>query len=175
MASRVRQSTGTKVNVSQQSVTFTVNSIVRVAHRIAYARHLPPDYMIAHREDIDRGLGVWVAEQTLRRLILEVFVEGEDHALERYDFDFEFTARGGEEARDPPVSEIENFCKQLDRLPEGATYRVVVQTAPDATPVPNWFATTTRQLVEAASMTFEAWGLGAVGTCLTYRGGSRAG
>lgn len=175
MASRVRQSTGIQVNVSQQSVTYTVNCVARVAFRVVYARGLPADYMIAHREVIDRGLGVWVAEQTLRWVILEVFVQGQDHALERYEFDFEFTARASEEAREPPVSEIEEFCKQLDHLPEGATYRVIAQTAPDATAVPGWIATTLRPLHETASRTFEVWGLGAVTTSLTYRGGSRVG
>jgi hypothetical protein len=175
MSSRVRQSTGIRVNVSQQSVTYTVNSVVMVIFRLAYARGLPADYMIAHREDIDRGLGVWVAEQTLRWVILEVFVQGEDHALERYEFDFEFTARASEEAREPPVSEIEEFCKRLDHLPEGATYRVVAQTAPNATAVPGWIATSVRPLHETASRTFEVWGLGAVTTSLTYRGGSQVG
>jgi len=175
MSSRVKQSTGIRVNVSQQSVTYTVNSFVRVALRVVHARGLAPDYMITHRENIDRGVGVWVAEQTLQQLILEVFVRGGDYALERYEFDFEFTASASEEAREPPVSEIEAFCQQLDGLPKGATYRVVVKTASDATDVPGWTSTTLRPLVEVGSKTFEVWGLGAVATSLTFRDGFREG
>ena len=173
MTVRVRQSATVQVNVTERSVTYITNTMFRMFLRIARACGLTPDYITSNREIIENGLFAWLAEATLLQAHLEVYFPGQGDALERWDFAFSYASTPGAGTHEPPVAEAERFCAALEALPPGASFRVVIQTAPGATEVPGWVPAQLRRLDETGNQAFEAWGLDGLSAAVTYRAGTR--
>jgi hypothetical protein len=128
--------------------------------------------MEENREVIEIGLATWLVEKTLLRAHLEVFVAGQAEAMERWEFAFSFSGTPDSDFRPPPVDEFGQLCAQLQALPRGAQYRIVVETAPNASKVPGWELTELRPLNETASQTFQTWGYGHLDVSATFRNGA---
>jgi hypothetical protein len=171
MSTHVSQREAVTVNVAERSVTYIANTMFQVLFRIVAGRGLSPQHMSENRESLENGLFTWLAEQTLLRAFLEVFIASSDEAIERWDFDFTYTSDPRQGTRQPPVDEINRLCGTLRALPAGTQYRIVVQTAPGATRVPGWEPTNLRHLDETRSASVEAWGHGPLSASLTYRQG----
>lgn len=166
----VRQSVGVTVNTAERSVTFVANTMFQVLFRIATGRGLSPDYITRNREVIENGLFTWLAEQTLQRAYLEVFLSGHSQAIERWEFEFTYIDTPEAGAKQPPVAELAELCGILKALPRRAEYRVVVQTSPGATKVPGWKSTNLRSMGRCQSQELQAWGYGNISTKVTFRG-----
>jgi len=164
-----RQATNVTVSTVERTATYVTNTVVQGLLRIVGGRHLDAGYLAQNREVIEQGLFVWVAEQTLQEVHLEVYIPGQDAAIERWDFTFTYTNVGGSSPTSPPVAQLGEVCARLRDLPPGVEYRVVVYTAPGATKVPGWEPTELRQLNQAAEQHLEGWGHGTAAVRLTYR------
>lgn len=169
MTTIVRQSTDVTVNVTQRTVTYVANTMFQMFLRITSARNLGPTYITKNRESIENGLFVWLAEHSLEQAYVEVFMPGEDTALERWDFAFTYTDSPDTGVRKPPVEELGNLCSKLQAIPEHAEYRIVVHTAPGSIKVPGWEPTSLRQISESDSQELQAWGYGNASVRLAYR------
>jgi hypothetical protein len=172
MSSVTRQATDVVVNIAERSVVFITNTMFQMLLRITSERNLGPRYITDHREDLENGLFVWLAEQSLRSAYLEIFIEGEDRALERWDFQFTYKLNADTATKHPPVGELSKLCSKLESLPAEARYLVVVITAQDASKVPGWGPTKLRVLNESSSESLEAWEYGNISVGVTYRGGT---
>ena len=171
MSTIVRQSTDVVVNITEKTITYIVNTMFQMFLRISCERKLGPAYITRNREIIENGLFVWLGEQTLQWAYLEVFLEGENEAIERWDFQFTYAHTIEKVVRQPPVNEIGQLCAKLKTLPARARYRVVVYTAPGASKVPGWEPTELRTLNESASESVQGWSYGNIEVGLTYKGG----
>lgn len=169
MGTLVTEQVNVGVNVMTESVNFTVNSVFRGVLRIAHTRGLKPDYMIQKREVIENGLFIWLGEQKLVALHLEIFVGGV--AIERFDMEFKYRADADRNIRKLDVSGLEEFCRRLPVLPAGVDYRVVVTTADGASDVPGWTPTGLMPLDITNECGLSDFGFGHIGTNLVYRGG----
>jgi len=170
MSNTVRQSTEVAVSLTERTVTYVANTMFQMLLRISSERNLGPGYITRNREELENGLFVWVAEQTLQRAYLEVFLPGEDEALEQWEFQFTYKRTSGA-AEQPPLTELSQLCSELRSLPAKARYRVVVNTSSDASKVPGWEPTRLRNLKESNSQNLKAWSYGDVSVGLTYKGG----
>lgn len=167
----VVQTTDVAVNVTERSVTYIANTVFQMLFRIANGRGLSPRYITENREVIENGLFTWLAEQSLQRACLEVYLPRARHALEQWEFEFSYVSDSVAGAEQPPIAELAELCARLKALPRRARYRVVVQTAPGATEVPGWEPTNLRSVGGSQSHELQAWGYGNIFAKVTFRGG----
>jgi len=160
MSTIVRQATNVSVNVMERTATYVTNTVIQMLLRVAGARHLDVGYLAENREWIEQGLFVWLAEQTLQQAHLEVYMPGQDTAIERWDFAFTYANSGGSSSTPPPVAKLQELCAKLHALPQGVEYRIVVHIAREATKVPGWEPTELRQMNQASEQELEDWGHG---------------
>ncbi|MBM4030167.1 MAG: hypothetical protein FJ291_00085 [Planctomycetes bacterium] len=171
MSTVVRQSTGVEVNVTTRSVVYVANTLFQMVLRIIAGRGLPPTYITYNRDIIGDGFFVWLTERSLRTVYLEVAMPGGAQALERWDFTLGYGENEEDVPRNPPIDEVANLCARLAALPQGAEYRILVHTAPWATPVPGWVPSQLLPLNLSGSEQLRAWGYGGIAASVTYRGG----
>lgn len=171
MGALLKQKVDVSVNVMQKSVTFMVNTLFNLMFRITNARGLRPDYITANREIIENGFFIWLSEQTLESLHLEIISPDSSRALERWDVSFDYSAEPDPEVRKLPVEEIAAIRNRLRSLPRGTYYRIVVHTKPEASKVEGWHPTMMKPFAMAREEAFPEWGYGHIGGKLFYREG----
>jgi hypothetical protein len=165
-----RQSTDIVVDTTQVTATYVMNTVLQAFLRICSSRRLGPNYINENREILENGLFAWIVEQTLKTAYLEVFIDRQKEAMERWDFTFTYENRPEKPSCKPPIQELNALCTRLKVLPAGTKYRVVVQTAPGAIQVPGWEPTKLRELTDSSSCEFSGWAYGNVGVDVKYRG-----
>jgi hypothetical protein len=170
MGTLVSEKVEIAVNVMQRSVNATANWLFQMAFKIANLRRLSPDYLIQKREIIESGLFVWLAEQKLEGLSIEIFDPNRNDAQERFDFHFEYHSSPDPTVREPNIARLEEFCRRLEALPPGMEYRVVVAVGPNASEVPGWYDYQFRPLLAARNEQLSDYGYGHIETHLIYRG-----
>lgn len=126
------------IDLRSQSTVFASNSITQVAFRVEAGRTQGGHYMIDHAPKIEKGVPVWLREQTLRRVTLELYSPATDTCYEKCVMELSYLADPKMEATKPPVAQLEELFHTLEKLPQDAQFRFLVECAPGATKVPGW-------------------------------------
>ncbi len=126
------------VDLLTQSTVFASNSIVQVAFRVEAGRTQGGHYMMNSADEIEKALKIWLREQTLRRVTLELYSPASDTCYEKCVMELSYVADPKTEATKPPVAELEALFATLEKLPSDAKFRFLVECAPGATEVPGW-------------------------------------
>lgn len=159
-----------KVNSLTMALNFSVSTVFGVLFRITHERALPANYLNDMRKVIEDGLYAWLAEQTLLAVVLEVSLDTETTALERFGIAIAYSADPNMEVRQPPNEDITRLCRTLKALPPNAKYQVLVELAPNATEVPGWVATTAKEINVTQTEQVDDWGFGNIGLTMVYQG-----
>jgi hypothetical protein len=171
MSTSTAQAQKVTVNIYTMTATAVTNGVFNMLFRIVKERGLPADYISDNRKVIEDGLFAWVSEQTLTKISLEIFQEGNSTALEKYNFDFEYLADPRMEPVPPSVASLQKLCKTLDNLPPQSKYRVVAFLADGATKVAGWSDTEPKDIDVTKEASITDWGFGHAAVKLTYQGG----
>jgi len=172
MGAITKQRVEVSVNVMERSVTYMANTLFQLAFKIARERGLPPDYITANRDILERGFFTWLAEQTLQSLHFEIVSPDSRKALERWDVSFDYSADPDPDVRKPPIEELASVCKKLRSLPHGTYYRILVTTKPGASKVEGWYDTSFMPFTASRKEALPGWGYGNIGANLWYREGT---
>ena len=159
-----------EVDVVTKSATYTINMVFMVLLEIARERGLSSAYLMDGHKSMEEALFVWLSENSLLKVFLEVSMPHSDEALERFDLSFEYVTDGDKELEKPNVEKLREFCRQLQALPPGAKYRTVVRTEEWASDVPGWEPTRLKELDVDTETSVTSFGYGAIGTTMVYRG-----
>ena len=170
MSIQVVNDTNVNVNTMTMTANFVVNQVFLTLFRIIRSRNLPPQYLSERRKIIEDGIFTWISEQTLKLLALEVFQEGSDQAIERFEFNFKYTADPVMDVNQPAVHAIEEFLGTLFQLPEDAVYQVLVQLQPGATDVSGWKSSRFKELNITQEKELGDWGFGNASVDMRYLG-----
>ena len=108
--------TSLKVNVDllTQATVFASNSILQVAFRVEACRLSGGSYMIENAEEIERAIKVWLREQTLERVTLELYSPESNTCFERCVMELSYLADPKTEATKAPVAELEGLIRALE-------------------------------------------------------------
>lgn len=158
------------VDLLTASVNFTVNMVFKGLLEIVRERGLSLYYLTNERECIEKGLFVWLSEESLQFLLLEVSRPESDKALEVFQFDFIYHTDPLQEVEKLNVEKLREFCRKLRTLPEGVSYQVKVNLESWASEVPGWGPCEFKELNEAEKAILDSWGYGDIGTSLVYLG-----
>jgi hypothetical protein len=170
MGTLVSQEVNVSVNVMERSVTASTNWVMQLVFRIINLRGLSPEHLISKREIIEKGVYVWLAEQKLEGISLEISAPDGTEAIERFDFQFSYQANPDLSVRDPNIARLEEFCRKLETLPSDSRYVVVVHTASGATEISGWYPYSPLPLNATTEVHLSDHGYGHIGTNLVYRG-----
>lgn len=126
------------INAFEKTATYMANAQIQLCLRIAHQRGLSPAYIQHNMPVLENGLMTWFAEKKLNALQMQVYRPGDEQALENWDTFYFYSAEPCPEVRKPPIEQVEEFCRTLARLPDGAEYRIFAYLAPDASEVEGW-------------------------------------
>ena len=146
MSVQIANNTDVIINTMTKTSNFVVNSVFLTMFRIANGRGLLPAYLIERRQIFEESVFTWISEQTLDTLTLEVYLDGTDKGLERYEFKFRYTADPDMTVRHAPIQQIEAFLSTLKQLPAQATYHVLVTLKTGATKISGWHSVQSKQM-----------------------------
>ncbi len=172
MGTAVRQIIITGVTVMEKTVSHVANCLMGSFYGVALARKLDMQYLQENLETIERGLRRWLQEGSLRQACLEVYLPDQHFALERWDFVIGHHEGGAAKPVAPDMKQLRAFCEKLPNFPSGASYRVVVQTADGATPVPGWTPTELLDLRGTSAAAVQEWCYGGTAVGLAFRKGA---
>jgi len=172
MATITKQRVGVTVNVMEKSVTYMSNSLFQLGFKITKERGLSPDYLVDNRDILERGFFTWLSEQSLLSLHVEIISPDGKKALERWDLKFDYSAEPDMRVQKPPVEEVKEVSRRLRTLPEGVTYRIVVETKPDASDIEGWYETDFFPFSQTNESSLPGWGFGNIFGKLLIREGS---
>ena len=161
-----------EVDLLTASTTYTVNMVFRALLEIARGRGLSSAYLTDRHESIEEGLYIWLSENSLLKVHLEVSLTHSEKALERFELAFEYVTDAKMELEKPNVERLRDFCRQLQTLPPGAEYRMLVSLERWASEVPGWTPSYFKELDADTETSITSFGYGAIGTTLVYRGAS---
>lgn len=170
MSVKVAEKVG--VNVLTMTANFVTTTVFNTLFRIVNERGLSSDYIYENRNAIERGLFTWVSEQSLTRLVLEVFSDEREEALELFEFEFFYSADPNMDVRQPPIATVSDFCRSLKSLPKGVKYRIIASLTEGASVAEGWASTTPRRINAQTENIQGTWGFGHAEIRLTYRGGA---
>jgi hypothetical protein len=165
------QASKINVNVLTMTATYITNNVFNLLFRIINERGLTVDYINDNRKIIEDGLFTWVSEQSLNKLSLEVFQDGQEAALEKYNFDFRYSADPTDQAIPAPLKSLQELSKTLKGLPSNTKYRVVVSLKDGASTVPGWSETEEKDINVTKEAKVGGFGFGYAEVILTYQGG----
>ena len=136
-------STGTSVKVTvnllEKAITYTVNVLFQLGHRIEGGRGLSGGgYMSRSHSHLERGFTTWVSEQTLLFVRFELYSSQSNKAYEYVQVNLTYLADPIERVVRAPIEQLEGIMKKLRKLPSDAKFNVIVKTAPGASEVPGW-------------------------------------
>jgi len=126
----------TVANVSVQSTVFVVNNLRMILFRFAKLRGLPPDYLINVDKSLREAMEIWIGEQTLIGVRIEVF-RG-NSGIERLLLDIEYSAEPEKEVVEPDLDALGQLCNSRPGLPPDAKYRVTMFLKNEHTEIPGW-------------------------------------
>lgn len=126
------------VDLLTKSITYATNSIMRIAFRVEHSRIPGGNFMVHYEELIAKGLRIWLREQHLLAIHLELYSPDADEAYERCTIDVVYREEPTEEVTKPPIEQLEELMSTLEKLPEDAQFRLLVALAPGYTEVPGW-------------------------------------
>ena len=170
MSVQVEDSTNITVNTMTMTANFVVNQVFLTLFRIAKGRNLSPLYLSEQRKVLEEGIFMWISEQTLKQLALEVFQKASDQAIERFEFDFNYVADPSMQVRQPAINSFEAFMATLNKLPDDATYHVLVTLKPNATQIEGWNSTQFKPLNITQKVDLGNWGFGKANVEMRYLG-----
>ena len=159
-----------QVDLVTASITYTINMVFKVLLEVARERGLSSTYLMDRHKSIEDALYIWMSENSLLKIFLEVSLPHSDEALEMFELTFEYVTDGDKEVEKPNVEKLREFCRQLQALPPGAEYRTVVRTEEWASDVPGWEPTQLKELDADTETSVASFGYGAIGTTMVYRG-----
>jgi hypothetical protein len=132
----------TEMNLMTTTAVYMTNCLIQLGFRIEAGRGLS-GYMTENQTVIEAGLRTWLGEMTLLSVVFELFDPTADEAYEVFTVEINYLTDPHEEGEvvKPPLAELENVLKKLQRLPPGARFRVVARRAPGFTHVDGWSPT----------------------------------
>lgn len=161
------------VDLLTQAAVFAVNGILQIAFRVEAARMTGGRYMIDNADEIEKALRIWLREQTLLAVVLELYSPATGTSYEECRVEIDYLADPKTEATRPNVAQLEELCKKLAQLPPDAQFGFVVSVAPGATKVPGWepceFKELAGGLKEEHTIGDGAHGYGQIGGRIVYR------
>lgn len=171
MSVEVVENVDVEVNMLTMTANFVSNTVFHSLSRIIQERGLSLDYLTENRKIIEDGIFIWVTEQSLQSLVLEVFRDGTDIALERFDYLFTYVADPVSIVSHPSIDRLTEFCRKLNSLPSEAKYRILVTLKAGATQVAGWSPTDFKKIQSVKEVEQGDWGFGFAGVKLIYKGG----
>jgi hypothetical protein len=136
------------MNLVEKSVTYMANTLLQMGYRIEHGRVPGSRYMSRTHQIILIGFTTWLAEEKLLDITFEIYDPQSDKAYEVGVVEMEYLADPNEEnVVKPPIEQLEALFTRLQKLPDGAQFRVVVNTAPGASEVEGWYPTTLKELM----------------------------
>ncbi len=126
------------VDLLMHAAVFAVNCILQIAFRVEACRLSAGRYMIDHADDIEKALKIWLREQSLRAVVLELYSPDTGTSYEECRVEMDYLADPKTEATRPNIARLEDVCKKLSQLPSDAQFGFVVCVAEGATKVPGW-------------------------------------
>ena len=134
---------GTRVHTS----TYVATSLLRSLKWLITQAGLSPSKFACNWSDWEAGVAHWIGQQSLERLVLEVYdpVARSDDLRGRFDFTLDYSYAGdGELWIDPDI--VEFTVRKNGSLPSECEYRLVAFVKSFATDPPegNWTSTTMR-------------------------------
>ena len=173
MGTASRQIVITGVTVMEKTIAHVTNGLLRAFFGIVLGRKLDVNYLHTNMEILERGLRKWLEEKALQQVFVEVFLPGQDYAIERWDFEIGHRTEGPVKPTVPSSEQLQGFCAMLANLPARAQYRVVARTAAGATAVPGWGPTELLNTKDTVSTTLKGWQYGGTAVDLAYEGGQQ--
>jgi hypothetical protein len=126
------------VDLVTKSITYATNSITRMLFRVEHGRIVGGHFMVDNEEKIEKGLRVWLREQTLLAVHCELYSPDADEAYERCTIEVAYREEATEEVSRPPIEQLEELMRTLEKLPDDAQFRLLMALAPGYTEVPGW-------------------------------------
>jgi hypothetical protein len=140
-----------KVNLLEKAVTFMANILLQMGYRISHWRVPGSRYMSRTHQILEDGFRTWLTEGTLLDVNFEIYDPLTDKAYEVGVVELEYLADPNEDeenvVKKPPIDQLEGLFTRLQTLPEGAKFRVVVNTAPGASEVEGWYPTVLKEFM----------------------------
>ena len=146
----------TVANVAVQSATFVVNSLRLVFFRFAKLRGLPPDYLIGIDKQLREALEIWIGEQSLTGVEIEVYRQNK--GIERLFLSVEYCAEPLEKTVEPDLNALENLCEKRPALLPDANYRIIVFLKDEHTVIPGWGPVERHEFEPSFREELSAWG-----------------
>ncbi len=126
------------VDLRTQSAVYASNTILQIGFRVEAGRISGGHYMSDRADEIEKAIKIWLREQMLNRVVLELYSPQADTAYETCTLNLVYSADPTEQAIRPPIAQLEELMHKLTTLPADAAFRFLVECAPGATKVSGW-------------------------------------
>lgn len=131
------------VNTFTHTAGYLTANLIRSVTDIIKAVGLDPGDLPS--QTLDRGLKVWIEDEDLTKLVLEIYNRSTDKLVERFDFDLDYTYSTGSDGTFwLDTDQVKFAIRKAGLLPTSCSYRVVATTKPGRRNVDGWSDTTLR-------------------------------
>jgi hypothetical protein len=130
-------STVVAVNTYTHSVTYVTDKLLSSIKNIIRMSGLSPEKLTGEWGVLERGLKVWLANEQLEQVILEVYMMGTTRLVGRWDFEVYYGFHGdGAFWMDPDI--LKYHIQKHGLWPSQCDYAITVTTKSGSTQVSGW-------------------------------------
>lgn len=131
------------VNTFTHTAGYLTANLIRSVTDIIKAVGLDPGELPS--QALDRGLKVWIEDEDLIRLVLEIYSRSTGRLVSRFDFDVDYTYSTGSDGRFwLDTDQVKFAIRKAGLLPSNCSYGVVATTKPGRRDVEGWSSATLR-------------------------------
>jgi len=136
-------STFVSVNTYTHSVTYVTDNILRSLKLIILLSGLSPEKLTSDWVTLEKGIKIWLQEQCLEEVYLEVFDPRNGKLIGRWDFAIRYGFAGDGQFR-VDTDDIRYHIQKAGVWPSRCDYRIVVSNKPGRTDILGWSQTSLR-------------------------------
>src|SRR5579872_5665996 len=127
-----------KTITQTKSITYVTTEILRSFQSLVVGLGLSPDYlMVRHYEALNQGISIWLSEETLESVHLEIWDSSHpENLIARVDLSFFYYHEEPEDSFYSDMDSIKNITKKISGVKSNHEYRVMVETKDGAASVP---------------------------------------